>query len=40
MTRRLHRRKTYLWLLIIALVGGGLGVLAWALGSIDNYDGI
>jgi hypothetical protein len=34
------QRKTYFWLLIIALVVGGVGVVAWTLRSIDNYDGI
>ncbi len=40
MRRHMHRRKTYLWLLVIALVGGCIAVVAWTLGSIDNYDGI
>ena len=40
MTRRMHRRKMYLWLLIIALVGGCVGVVAWTLELIDNYDSI
>lgn len=40
MTRLMYQRKTYFWLLIVALVVGGVGVVAWTLGSIDNYDGI
>ena len=40
MTRILHRRHTYVWMLIIALVVAGAVVVARTLGAFDSYDGI
>ena len=39
-TRVRHRRKVYIWLLIIGLMGAGAVVVARTVGAIDSYDGI
>ena len=40
MTRMLHRKSTYVWVLIVALVVAGAVVVARTLGAIDSFDGI
>ena len=40
MTQVRHRRKAYLWLLIIGLMVAGAVVVARTVGAIDSYDGI
>jgi hypothetical protein len=39
MTRMLHRKKTYVWVLIVALVVAGGIVVVRVLSALDNYDG-
>lgn len=40
MRRMLHRRNTYIWLVIVLLVVAGAAVVARTLSAIDSYDGI
>jgi hypothetical protein len=40
MTQVRHRRKAYLWLLIIGLMVAGAVVVARTVRAIDSYDGI
>jgi hypothetical protein len=38
MTRMLHRKSTYVWVLIFALLVAGAVVVARTLGAIDSFD--
>jgi hypothetical protein len=40
MTRMLHRKSTYVWVLIFALLVAGAVGVARTLSAIDSYDGI